>query len=60
MRPRLQARAYFIIIFAALELASCGKKKPGQVSNPNNPSQIPSDWDLKSDYPATDLKAKDL
>lgn len=51
---------FFISISAGLLFLSCGKKKSGASPVAPNPSDIPSDWDLNSDYPASDLKAKDL
>ncbi|MBC7533901.1 MAG: hypothetical protein H7318_20230 [Oligoflexus sp.] len=60
MQRRLQSKVFFLIIFGYLAFSSCGKKKSDPAVATPNPSDIPSDWDLNSDYPATDLKAKDL
>jgi hypothetical protein len=51
---------FFISLFIGLSLSSCGKKKSDSPSSPAPSANIPSDWNLNSDYPAQDLKAKDL
>ncbi|RYZ53243.1 MAG: hypothetical protein EOP07_18165 [Proteobacteria bacterium] len=50
----------FLSLFIGLSLGACGKKKSDSPASPAPSANIPADWDLNSDYPASDLKAKDL
>lgn len=50
----------FLSLFLFLGIMSCGKKKSDSPAPQAPSANIPADWDLNSDYPAQDLKAKDL